>query len=57
VRSTILWLALVFCLLFAGATATVAGQSGFDIFTLISFLIILMIMLGVLGAIRNPPGK
>lgn len=56
-RSTILWLALVFCLLFAGATATVAGQSGFDIFTLISFLIILMIMLGVLGAIRNPPGK
>ena len=36
-------------------TAAVAAQSGFDIFTLISFLIIVMIMLAVLGALRNPP--
>jgi hypothetical protein len=57
VRSAILWVALVFCLLFGGATAAVAGQSGFDIFTLISFLIVLMLMLAVLGALRNPPGK
>jgi hypothetical protein len=56
-RSAFLWIGLVFCLFFAGATATVAGQSGFDIFTLISFLIVLMIMLGLLGALRNPPGK
>jgi len=57
VREALLWMALVFCLLFAAATASVAAQSGFDIFTLISFLIIVMIMLAVLGAIRNPPRR
>jgi hypothetical protein len=55
VREAFLWLALVFCLLFGAATASVAAQSGVDIFTLISFLIIVMLMLAVLGALRNPP--
>jgi hypothetical protein len=55
VRNALLWVALAFCLLFGGMTAAVAGQSGVDIFTAISFLIILMIMLAVLGALRNPP--
>jgi hypothetical protein len=53
----LLWIALVFCLLFGAATASVASQYGFDIFTVISFLIILMIMLAVLGALRNPPRR
>jgi hypothetical protein len=57
VREVFLWVALVFCLLFGAATASVAAQSGFDIFTLISFLIVVMLMLAVLGALRNPPGK
>jgi hypothetical protein len=56
-REALLWVALVFCLLFGAATVSVAAQYGFDIFTLISFLIIVMLMLAVLGAIRNPPGK
>ena len=56
-RSALLWVALVFCLLFGAATASVASRSGFDIFTLISFLIILMLMLAILGALRNPPGR
>jgi hypothetical protein len=55
-RSAFLLVALLFCLGFGGMTATVAAQSGFDIFTLTSFLIILMIVLAVLGALRNPPG-
>jgi hypothetical protein len=57
VRSLLLWVALVFCMLFGAATASVASRSGLDIFTVISFLIILMIMLAVLGALRNPPGR
>jgi hypothetical protein len=44
-------------MLFGGMTAAVAADSGFDIFTLISFGIVVMIMLAVLGALRNPPGK
>jgi hypothetical protein len=55
VREAILWVALAFCLLFGGATAAVVGESGFDIFTLVSFLIVLMLLLAVLGALRNPP--
>ena len=56
-RNALLWVALAFCLLFGGMTAAVVGQSGIDVFTAISFLIILMIMLAVLGAIRNPPRR
>ena len=55
-RSAFLLVALTFCLLFGGMTAAVAAESGVDIFTLISFLIIVMLMLAVLGALRNPPG-
>ena len=55
-RSAFLLIALLFCLGFGGMTASVAAQSGFDIFTLTSLLIIAMIMLAVLGALRNPPG-
>ena len=56
-RSALLWVALVFCFLFGAATASVASTSGVDIFTVISFLIIIMLMLAVLGALRNPPGR
>jgi hypothetical protein len=56
-RNAFLLVALVFCLLFGGMTAAVAAQSGLDIFTLVSFLIVLMLMLAVLGALRNPPGR
>lgn len=56
-RNALLLVALAFCLLFGGMTAAVAGQYGFDIFTVISFVIVLMIMLAVLGALRDPPSK
>ena len=56
-RNAFLVVALAFCLLFGGLTATVAVQSGIDILTLTSFLIVVMIMLAVLGALRNPPGR
>jgi hypothetical protein len=55
VRSAILLIALVFCVAFAGMAAVVAGQSGFDILTLISFVIVGLIMFAVLGALLNPP--
>jgi hypothetical protein len=54
-REAFLLLALVFCVAFAGMTAVVASRSSFDIFTVASFAIVIMIMLAVLGALRNPP--
>jgi hypothetical protein len=54
-RSAFLLVALAFCLVFGGMTAAVVAQSGVDIFTVVSFLIVAMIGIGVIGALRNPP--
>ena len=56
-RTALLILGIVFCAGFAGMTLTVAADSGFDIFTVISLLIVGMIGAGLLGAIRNPPNE
>ncbi len=55
-RNAFLVVALIFCLGFGGMTVAVVAQSGVDIFTLASVLIVVMLMLAVLGALRNPPG-
>jgi len=55
-RNAFLVVALIFCLGFGGMTAAVAADTGFDIFTAVSFLIVIMLMLAVFGALRNPPG-
>ncbi len=54
-RNAFLLVALLFCLAFGGMTAAVAAQSSFDIFTVVSFVIVLMLGIAVLGALRNPP--
>jgi hypothetical protein len=54
-RSAFLLVALAFCVAFGGMTLTVAAQSGVDIFTVVALLIVVMLMLAVLGALRNPP--
>jgi hypothetical protein len=54
-RNAFLLVALAFCLAFGAMTAAVAAQSGFDIFIVASFAIVIMIGIAVLGALRNPP--
>jgi hypothetical protein len=58
VRSAILAAGLAFCILF-GAAAIVAifeSVTGFGVVLgLISLAIVVMIMLGLIGAMRNPP--
>jgi hypothetical protein len=54
-RNAFLAIALIFCVGFGGMTAAVAADTGIDIFTAVSFLIVLMLMLAVFGAMRNPP--
>jgi hypothetical protein len=55
VRSLVLFGGLAFCVFFAALTTSVAVQDGVDIAVVISFAIIALVMLGILGAIRNPP--
>jgi hypothetical protein len=54
-RTALLACGLVFLAAFAYATVAVAADSGFDIFTVVSLLIIAMIGSGLIGAMRNPP--
>ena len=54
-RTALLGFGLAFCAFFAAITISVAVDSGFDIFTVISLVIVGMIASGLIGAIRNPP--
>jgi hypothetical protein len=54
-RTALLGFGIAFCALFALMTIQVALDSSFDIFTVISLLIVGMIAAGLIGAIRNPP--
>jgi hypothetical protein len=55
VRTGLLAMGLVFCVVFFFLTLAVVAESSFDILTVISLLIVAMIVLGLVGAIRNPP--
>lgn len=54
-RLAILGLGIAFCALFALMSIFVALESGFDILTVLSLLIVGMLAAGLIGAIRNPP--
>jgi hypothetical protein len=54
-RNLILISGIAFCLLFAVLTIAVAVDSGVNLLILTSLGIIVMVLLGIVGAIRNPP--
>jgi hypothetical protein len=54
-RTALLITGLLFCAAFTAMTLSVASDSGVDIFTLVSLVIVGMIVAGLVGAIRNPP--
>jgi hypothetical protein len=53
-RSLLLAAGLVFVAMFGVLTLTVAIDYGFDIFSLVSFVILGLIATGLIGAIRHP---
>ena len=56
-RTALLAGGLVFCVGFGVLTFAAAIDTGPDIFTVVSILIIGMIAAGLIGAIRNPPPR
>jgi len=57
VRTALLVVGMLFCALFGLMTATVVAQDGIDVLSVTAFGIVAMVMIGLLGALRNPPGK
>jgi hypothetical protein len=57
VRTALLVVGMLFCALFGLMTVTVVAQDGIDVLSITAFGIVAMVMIGLLGALRNPPGK
>lgn len=55
VRTALLWVGLIFCLGFAAMTIAVIAESGLDLLTVVSLLIVGLVGFGLYGAVRNPP--
>ncbi len=56
-RTALLVGGLLFVVLFAAMTLSVMIDDGIDILTLVAAAIIGMLVLGLIGAIRNPPDR
>jgi hypothetical protein len=48
---------LAFCGLFGAMTVAVAIEYGVDVFTIAAVAILALLMLALIGALRNPPGR
>lgn len=56
-RIAILLAGLLFVLLFGLLTLSVVAESGLDILTVTSFAIVVIVGVGLISAIRNPPRR
>ncbi len=54
-RNITLGAALAFVALLAGLTLSVVVDSGIDILSAISLLVLALVASGIVGALRNPP--
>ena len=56
-RTVVLGIALVFIAGFAFLTVAAAVEQGVTLATVISAFILLLLAVGIVGALRNPPGR
>jgi len=56
-RLAVLGVALVFIAFFAFLTVAAIFEQGFTPASLISIFILAMLAIGIVGALRNPPGR
>jgi hypothetical protein len=56
-RSALLVIGLLFWALFGLMTLSVVADSGIDVLSVTAFVILALVLFGLLGALRNPPGK
>ena len=54
-RTLLLAIGGIFCFAFASMTLVVIADSGFDVLTLTSLVIVGLVVVGLWGAARNPP--
>ncbi len=56
-RTAVLAVALVFIAGFAFLTVVAATEQGVTVATVLSVFILVLLAVGIVGALRNPPGR
>ena len=56
-RTAVLATALVFIVGFAFLTVVAATEQGVTVATVLSVFILVLLAVGIVGALRNPPGR
>jgi hypothetical protein len=54
-RTALLAVGAIFCFGFVAMTLVVIADSGLDVLTVTSLVIVAMVLFGLWGAVRNPP--
>jgi hypothetical protein len=57
VRAALLVMGLLFVAVFGLMTVAVVVESGLDVLSVAAFAIVAMVLIGIVGAFRQPPGK
>jgi hypothetical protein len=57
VRAALLVMGLLFVVVFGLMTVAVVVESGLDVLSVAAFAIVAMVLIGIVGAFRQPPGK
>jgi hypothetical protein len=57
VRAALLIMGLLFVAVFGLMTVAVVVESGLDVLSVAAFAIVAMVLIGIVGAFRQPPGK
>lgn len=56
-RTAVLGVGIAFCVLFGSLTLAVVVESGLDVLTVVSFMILALLVIALVGAIRHPPDE
>ncbi len=54
-RLIVLWVIALFIVFFGVLTVIATSEQGFGVFSLLSLCVLILLAVGVIGALRNPP--
>ena len=57
VRTAVLVVGVLFCVMFGLMTASVVATDGLDVLSIAAFAIVAMVLIGLIGAVRQPPKR
>ena len=57
VRTVVLVVGVLFCVFFGLMTLAVVAQDGIDVLSLTAFALLAVVLVGLIGSVRNPPKR